>query len=56
MFWKNDRNQLSQNLTQVFLNKKLPPGGIRPHDPLLQSPRWQAETISLDHAARANLT
>jgi hypothetical protein len=24
------------------------PGGIRSHDPQLQSPRWQAETIPLD--------
>jgi hypothetical protein len=29
------------------------PGGIRSGDPYLQSPRWQAETIPLDHVARA---
>jgi hypothetical protein len=29
------------------------PSGIRSHGPWLQSPRWQAETIPLDHAARA---
>jgi hypothetical protein len=30
----------------VFLNFiTLHPGGIRSHDPLLQSPRWQVETI-----------
>jgi hypothetical protein len=28
------------------------PGGARSHDPF-QSPRWQAETILKDHAARA---
>jgi hypothetical protein len=28
------------------------PGGIRSHDPLLPSPRWHAETIPLDPAAR----
>jgi hypothetical protein len=31
-------------------------GGIRSLDPQLQSPRWQAETIPLDHAARAKKT
>jgi hypothetical protein len=30
------------------------PGGIRPHDPLVQSPQWQAETMPLDHAARTS--
>jgi hypothetical protein len=29
------------------------PGGIRSHDPKLQSPRWQAETIPLDNDAKA---
>jgi hypothetical protein len=28
-------------------------GGILSHGPWLQSPRWQAETIPLDHAAKA---
>jgi hypothetical protein len=28
------------------------PDGIRSHNPMLQSPQWQAETIPLDHAAR----
>jgi hypothetical protein len=31
------------------------PYRIRFHDPQLQSPRWQAETIPLDHATRARL-
>jgi hypothetical protein len=30
----------------------LHPGGIRSHGPWLQSSRWQAETIPLDHTAR----
>jgi hypothetical protein len=42
---------------EVFLFKAttLFPAGIRSHDPLplLQSPRWQAETLPLGHAARA---
>jgi hypothetical protein len=29
------------------------PGGIRSHDPWLQSRRWQAWMLPLDHAARA---
>jgi hypothetical protein len=37
----------------IFSTTTLYPGGIRSHDPYLQSPRWQAETIPLDHAARA---
>jgi hypothetical protein len=39
----------------IFLKKAftLYPGWIRSHDPLLQSPSWQAETIPLDHAAMA---
>jgi hypothetical protein len=28
-----------------FLTSTLYPGGIRSHDPLLQSPRWQEETL-----------
>jgi hypothetical protein len=31
------------------------PEGIRSHDPLLQSPRWQVETIPVDRATRAPL-
>jgi hypothetical protein len=35
----------------LFFSKAvtLYPGGIRSHDPLLPSPRWQAETIPLGH-------
>jgi hypothetical protein len=44
---------LLQKVTKTyFLHKKLPPSGIRFE---LQSPRWQAETIPLDHAARQKL-
>jgi hypothetical protein len=37
-----------------FLKANTLGSGIRSHD--LQSPRWQAETIPLDHAARARLS
>jgi hypothetical protein len=36
---------------QNYLTKY--PGGIRSHDPQLQSPWWQVETIPFDHAAMA---
>jgi hypothetical protein len=41
------------SLFNSFLNATaVYPGGIRSHDPYkCQSPRWQAETIHLDHAA-----
>jgi hypothetical protein len=29
------------------------PGGVRSHDPMLQSPLWLAETLTLDQAVRA---
>jgi hypothetical protein len=42
--------------TDFFLQKTttLCPGRIGSHDPKLQSPRWQAETLPLDHAAGAS--
>jgi hypothetical protein len=43
---------------KVFLNLKattLYPGGIRSHDPWVQSPRRQAQRMPLDHAVKARL-
>jgi hypothetical protein len=48
-------SRVRENVAMLYFFKatNLYHGGIRSQDRQLQSPLWQAETMPLDHAARA---